>query len=137
MKYKGYSGTIELDQDEGVFHGRVIGITDVVNYEGHSAGDLTKAFRDSVDDYIAFCKERGEEPEKPFSGKFIVRISPELHCLVVEAARSSGQSLNAWVKSAMEAALKSSAMPELESQSRRFRKEPAGRKRAKTISRKT
>lgn len=132
MKYKGYSGTIELDQEEGVFHGRVIGIADVVNYEGRTSDELTKAFHDSVDDYVAFCKERGEEPEKPFSGKFVVRISPELHCVIVEAARCSDQSLNAWVKSAIEAALNNRATSD--GKNRLGKSQQERRKRTKTAS---
>jgi predicted HicB family RNase H-like nuclease len=106
MTYKGYSGTLEIDQEADVFHGVVTGIGDVITYEGKTPSDLAKAFRDSVDDYLAFCKERGEEPEKPYSGKFVVRISPELHRMAADAARASDQSLNAWVKAAIETALK-------------------------------
>jgi predicted HicB family RNase H-like nuclease len=103
--YKGYTGTLELDQEEAIFHGRVIGITDVVTYEGKSPEKLVQAFHDSVDDYLSFCAETNEEPEKPWSGKFVVRISPELHRLAAEAASKADQSLNAWVKLAMESSL--------------------------------
>ena len=103
--YKGYTGTLELDQEEGVFHGRVVGITDVVTYEGKSPEKLVQAFHDSVDDYLAFCAETNKDPEKPWSGKFVVRISPELHMLAAEAASKADQSLNAWVKLAIESSL--------------------------------
>jgi len=105
IAYKGYTGTLEIDQEESVFYGRVVGITDVITYEGKSPAELVKAFHGSVDDYLAFCNERGEQPEQPFSGKFVVRISPELHGMAAEAASKADQSLNAWVKSAIESTL--------------------------------
>jgi len=66
---------------------------------------LVQAFRDSIDDYLAFCNERGEEPERPWSGRFVVRISPELHLMAAEAAAKADQSLNAWVKAAIAVAV--------------------------------
>jgi hypothetical protein len=55
------------------------------------------AFRDSVEDYLDFCAQRGETPEKPYSGKFIVRIEPELHKAIATRARIKRKSLNRWV----------------------------------------
>jgi len=97
MEYKGYTGKVEFDAEDGIFHGEVIDTRDVVTFQGESVAELQKAFRDSVDDYLAFCAERGEEPDKPFSGQFITRISPELHREVNLAAKLAGKSLNAWV----------------------------------------
>lgn len=103
FEYKGYEGRItDVDAEAGLFHGNVIGIQDVVTFEGKTVGDLGKAFRDSVDDYLEFCKERKETPEKPFSGKFVVRLSPEMHHLASEAAAREQISLNAWMVSAVE-----------------------------------
>ena len=70
---------------------------------------LKEAFHDSVDDYLTFCAERGEEPEKPYSGKFVVRVEPELHKNITIEARKKGKSLNIWVKDAISKALKDSA----------------------------
>jgi predicted HicB family RNase H-like nuclease len=75
----------------------VINTRDVITFQGQSVAELKVAFRESVDDYLAFCKERGEAPEKPFSGQFVTRISPELHRQVHLAAVVAGKSLNAWV----------------------------------------
>lgn len=97
MTYKGYQATAELDEEAGVFHGEVINMRDVVTFQGSSVKELKKAFRDSVDDYLEFCASRGEDPEKPFSGKFLVRVPPEVHRVIVTKARRQGQSLNAWV----------------------------------------
>jgi predicted HicB family RNase H-like nuclease len=65
MKYKGYQGIIEFDEASNIFHGEIINTRDVVTFQGTSATELQKAFRDSVDDYLAFCAERGEEPDTP------------------------------------------------------------------------
>jgi predicted HicB family RNase H-like nuclease len=70
MEYKGYVGKVEFDDDVGVFHGEVMNTRDVITFQGTSAAELKTAFQDSVDDYLAFCAERGEEPDKPFSGQF-------------------------------------------------------------------
>ena len=79
MEYKGYIGKVEFDDDADIFHGEVINLRDVITFQGDSVEEIRQAFRESVDDYLAFCAERNEEPEKPFSGKFVVRIPPELH----------------------------------------------------------
>jgi predicted HicB family RNase H-like nuclease len=103
FEYKGYTGAIDTaDTDTGWFTGSIIGIQDVVTFEGKTVPALEKAFRDSVDDYLEFCKELKEAPERPFSGKFVVRLSPELHRSVSEAARQEQMSLNAWVIAAVE-----------------------------------
>jgi len=102
MKFKGYHAKIDYDDDAIVFHGRVLGINDVINFEGDCVEELNKAFRDSVTDYLALCKERGENPEKPFSGKFEVRIQPDLHELLYERAAEEGISINKFVNQVLE-----------------------------------
>ncbi len=97
MEYKGYIGKLEYDDEANIFHGEVINLRDVITFEGESVAKLKKAFRDSIDDYLNFCKERGETPEKPFSGKFLVRIEPKLHKEIVTNARIENKSLNSWV----------------------------------------
>jgi predicted HicB family RNase H-like nuclease len=95
--YNGYSGSIEFDDEDMVFHGRVLGIRDIVTFEAETAEGLVKAFRDSVDDYLAFCEERGVEPQKPYSGKLALRTSPEIHALLSKAAANDGKSINQWI----------------------------------------
>ena len=105
MRYKGYVGKVEFDDEAGTFHGEVLDTRDVITFQGQSVAELTTAFRASIDDYLAFCKLRGEEPNKPFSGQFVARIPPELHRQVNLAASLSGKSLNAWVVEQLQAAV--------------------------------
>jgi predicted HicB family RNase H-like nuclease len=97
MTYKGYIGKVDFDDEARIFHGEVIGIRDVVTFQGSTVEEIEKAFNDSIDDYLDYCKTRNEEPDKPFSGKFVVRVSPEIHRKVYMAAKKSGQSINAWL----------------------------------------
>ncbi len=102
MQYKGYIGRVEFDPDEMILHGEVVGIRDVVTFQGDSVQEIERAFRDSVDDYLAFCKQRGEQPDKPFSGQFVLRIRPDLHRRLSNMAQASGKSLNAFVSESLE-----------------------------------
>jgi predicted HicB family RNase H-like nuclease len=97
MEYKGYVGVTECDEESAIIHGEVINTRDVVTFQGESIAEVKKAFHESVDDYLAFCKARGEDPDKPFSGQFVTRVSPSLHRQASLAAAISGKSLNAWV----------------------------------------
>lgn len=101
MEYKGYFGKVEFDDEADIFYGEVINLRDVVTFQGETVKELRKAFHDSVDDYLEFCAARGEEPEKPYSGKFVVRVDPELHKTISIQARKNGKSLNAWVHEAL------------------------------------
>jgi len=102
MQYKGYVGRVDYDDQAEVFHGEVVNTRDVITFQGATVGELKKAFRDSVEDYLAFCAERREAPEKPFSGQFVTRVSPDLHRRVNLAAKLSGKSINAWVTEQLE-----------------------------------
>ena len=102
MKHKGYIGEAKVDLDAGVIRGRVIGLKDVVTFQGATVEEARAAFVDSVDDYLAFCAERGEKPEKPFSGKLLVRLDPNLHRELSMTAEKSGRSINALVVEALE-----------------------------------
>lgn len=102
MKYKGYIGEVKYDDEGKIFHGEVVGIKDVITFQGESVRELEQSFKDSVNDYLAFCKERGESPDKPYSGRFNIRISPELHAKLDIAARLHSESLNSFVTHALE-----------------------------------
>ena len=105
MEYKGYSaGPIDFDPEDKTFSGVVAGLKDVVHFEGETADQLAAAFRDSIDDYLALCAERGEEPDKPFNGKILVRTEPELHRKAVIRAASAGISLSQWISRQISAA---------------------------------
>lgn len=102
LKYKGYVGHVEYDDEAKIFHGEVLGIKDVVTFQGTSVNELEKAFRDSVDDYLAYCKERGEEPDKPFSGNLHLRMTADLHAKLSIAARLNKESLNTYIVKILE-----------------------------------
>ena len=106
MEYKGYSAKVEFDSDANIFHGEVINLRDVITFEGETVKELKQAFQDSVDDYLDFCAQRGEVPEKPYSGKFVIRVEPELHKNITIEARKAGKSLNVWISDAIYKALK-------------------------------
>lgn len=97
MEYKKYVAIIEFDDEAGLLHGEVMNTRDVITFQGSSVAELRHAFEESVDDYLAFCAERGEQPDKPFSGQFVTRLGAELHREIHFAATRAGQSLNAWV----------------------------------------
>ena len=94
LHYKGYTGHIEFDDEAGLFHGEVLDLKDVVTFQGRSVDEIVQAFRDSVDDYLDFCAERGEKPDKPFSGKFVLQMNPELHHAIHLKAVKAEKSLN-------------------------------------------
>ncbi len=102
MAYKGYVARVEVDDENDTLHGRVINITDVVNFKGRTISDLKREFANSMKEYFEFCKERGVEPEKPFSGKFVLRVSPEVHRAITIAAAREGTSLNKWATEKLE-----------------------------------
>jgi predicted HicB family RNase H-like nuclease len=101
IEYKGYFAKVEFDDEANIFHGEVINLRDVITFQGQTVDELREAFGDSIDDYLEFCAERGEEPEKPYSGKFVVRVEPELHKTIAICARKDGKSLNSWVHDAL------------------------------------
>jgi predicted HicB family RNase H-like nuclease len=105
MEYQGYIGKIEFDEEAGVIHGEVINTRDVITFQGDSVAEVKQAFKDSVDDYLEFCKARGETPDKPFSGQFVTRIPPDLHRQINVAALLAGKSLNAWVVEQLQGAV--------------------------------
>ena len=106
MNYKGYIGSVEYDDENRVFTGTVINTRTVITFHGFSVDELEKEFHTSVDDYLQWCREDGIEPEKPYSGKFNVRFSPELHRRAALGAKRLGISLNSFMERAVEDELK-------------------------------
>lgn len=98
MEYKGYVGCVTFDDDAGIFHGEVVNTRDVITFQGKSVEEIRQAFHNSVDEYIEWCKERNKTPDKPFSGKFVVRIPPALHRSIFLSAKQEGKSLNKWIE---------------------------------------
>lgn len=95
--YKGYTAHVEIDPDANILCGRVLDIKDVITFKGETVEEARQAFQDSVDDYLEWCEELGEEPDKPFSGKLPFRTTPEHHRKIFIAATKAGKSINAWM----------------------------------------
>lgn len=102
LHHKGYTGVVAFDDEANIFHGEVLHVNDVITFQGTSVEELRNAFVESVEDYLAFCAERGAEPEKPFSGQFLLRVSPELHRKISLGAHIRQTSLNAFVTQAVQ-----------------------------------
>lgn len=105
MNYKGYTGHVEYDYEAKIFHGEILDIKDVITFQGQTVDEIEEAFQDSIDDYLQFCEEREEKPDKPFSGKFVVRISPSLHHRIYLKAVQSRKSLNRWITDTLKSQL--------------------------------
>ena len=103
--YRGYKGYFEFDEKADLFHGQVLGIKDVITFQGRSIDELKIALKGSIDDYLDMCEQEGKSPDKPFSGKFSLRLSPKLHSKVAEAAASAHKSINSWVTETVESCL--------------------------------
>jgi len=103
---KGYQGSFEYDPEADLFHGEVIGLTDVVTFQGRSIDELKVALNESLEDYFETCADVGKDPQKPYSGRFNVRIAPEIHQRIANKAAHVGISLNKWVSKALEKAVK-------------------------------
>lgn len=101
MEYKGYIGAVHFDDDAEIFHGEVVNMRDVVTFQADTVEGLKREFQLSVDDYLDFCKERGEQPEKPFSGKLTLRLDPELHRNIYIQSKKANKSLNNWIIEAL------------------------------------
>ena len=101
MEYKGYLGAVEYDAQAKIFHGDIINTRDVITFQGTTVKEIERSFKESINDYVAWCKEEGVEPEKPYSGRFNVRLSPELHRQIVILAKKKKLSLNSFVEKAL------------------------------------
>ena len=101
MEYKGYVGSVEFSENDGVFYGKVMGIRPLISYEGTTAKELIDDFHCAVEEYLSFCEAEGIEPERAYKGSFNVRISPELHKQAVICATAHQMSLNSFVETAM------------------------------------
>jgi predicted HicB family RNase H-like nuclease len=96
MIYKGYAARIEYSDDDQCFIGHIAGINDVVGFHGDSVKELKTAFHEAVNDYLAACKKLGREPQKPYSGRMMLRVPPEVHARAMMMAQAHGKSLNQW-----------------------------------------
>ena len=110
MTYKGFTGYFDFIPDDDEFHGQVIGTRDVIHFSGRSVEELRQALADSVEDYLDLCAQAGRPPEKPCSGQFRLRLSPEIHRLLAVAAKAKGISLNEFGAAAAEKAARDAVL---------------------------
>jgi predicted HicB family RNase H-like nuclease len=104
MTYEGYSARIEFDAEDEIFFGRLAGISDVIGFHADNVSDLKQAFHDAVDDYVETCRKLGKAPQKPYSGKMMFRVDPEIHARAAKAAELAGKSLNQWAEDVLDKA---------------------------------
>lgn len=96
MTYRGYAARIEYSDEDQCFVGHIAGIDDIVGFHGESVTELRSAFEEAVDDYLETCAKLGRAPQKPYSGRLMLRVPPEVHAAVAAAAEVSGKSINQW-----------------------------------------
>jgi predicted HicB family RNase H-like nuclease len=106
LEFKGYAGSVEFSAEDHVFFGKIIGVRDVVTFEGTTVKELTKAFHEAVDTYLRTCESLGKEPDKEFKGSFNVRVKPSIHRLASMKSAALKISLNNFVEKVLEKELK-------------------------------
>lgn len=84
-----------------VIVGRVLDIDDIIAFHGASVSEFEANFHAAIDSYLAASAALGSPPEKPASGKVMLRIAPEVHAAALKAAARSGTSLNKWAEAAL------------------------------------
>lgn len=117
---------VAFDEEAQILHGEVVNTRDVIAFQADAVAALEQEFHKSVDVYLAFCKEVGQEPEKPFSGKFVVRLSPDTHCRAYLAAKRAGKSLNRWVSGVLQEKLPDQGAPKAPRQPMRRKRRRSG-----------
>ncbi len=98
MQYKGYQANVVYEAEDDLLVGHIMHINDIIGFHGTSLKEVKAAFKEAVDDYLDHCKETGKSPNKPFSGKVMFRIAPEIHARAALAAQLKGMSLNQWAE---------------------------------------
>jgi predicted HicB family RNase H-like nuclease len=106
MSHKGYSARIEFDDRDNIFVGRILGVRTMISFHGETVAELRSEFERAVDDYVHECKEQGIEPEKPASGKLLLRVPPDVHGRAMVAAQAAGKSLNQWATELLQGAVR-------------------------------
>ena len=102
IQYKGYVGSVEFSEEDGLFYGKVMGIRSLISYEGETARELVDDFHAAVDDYLETCREEGRKPEVAYKGSFNIRISPELHKRLAIYTAAHNISLNSYIEETLE-----------------------------------
>ncbi|GAB2855150.1 type II toxin-antitoxin system HicB family antitoxin [Pseudoduganella ginsengisoli] len=105
MNYKGYVARIEFDERDNIFVGRVLGLRAMISFHGETVSELRSAFEGAIEDFLLDCKDQGIKPEKPASGKLMLRVPPEIHGAALVAAQAAGKSLNQWATEVLQSAV--------------------------------
>ncbi len=106
MAHKGYTARVELDDRDNIFVGRILGIRSIISFHGETVAGLRAKFKQAVNEYLAECEELGLKPEKPASGKMLLRVPPEVHGKALVVAQAAGKSLNQWATEILQRAVK-------------------------------
>jgi len=104
LTYKGYSARIDFDAEDEIFFGSIAGVPDVIGFHADSVVGLKHAFHEAVDDYVETCRKLGRAPHKPYSGKMMFRVDPDIHARAAKAAELAGKSLNQWAEEVLDKA---------------------------------
>ncbi len=105
MTYKGYTARVEYDERDNIFVGRILGVRSIISFHGQTVAELRAEFEHAVKDYLADCRHQGVPPEKPASGKLLLRVPPEVHGRALVAAQAAGKSLNQWATEVLQHAV--------------------------------
>jgi predicted HicB family RNase H-like nuclease len=109
LQHKGYDGSVLYSAEDRLLHGRILGIRDMVSYEGTDVTSLEENFKAAIDEYLAFCSVEGKTPDTPFKGSFNVRLSQDLHKRAALFAEEHNRKLNAVINDALREFLAKSA----------------------------
>jgi predicted HicB family RNase H-like nuclease len=105
MTCKGYTARVEYDERDNILVGRILGIRSIISFHGKTVAELRAEFEQAIKEYLADCKKDSAPPEKPASGKLLLRVPPEIHGRALVAAQAAGKSLNQWATEVLENAV--------------------------------
>lgn len=111
MSYRGYSTAMTFDPDDKIIVGRVLDVDDIITFHSESVANFEANFHVVIDDYIAACETLGGAPEKPASGKLMLRVAPSVHAAAIRAATRKGMSLNKWAEEVLQSASRAGSRP--------------------------
>ena len=96
MSYRDYRASMTFDPDDKIIVGRVLDIDDIIGFHGESVREFEQAFHEAIDDYLDACEKLGQVPDKPASGRMMLRVDPAIHAAALKAAKRERTSLNQW-----------------------------------------
>ncbi|HCM25768.1 MAG: hypothetical protein A2Z99_02480 [Treponema sp. GWB1_62_6] len=98
FSYKGFIAEVDYDDNAETFYGSVVNANTIMSFRGTEVAELKASFADVVDSYLGDCERDGIDPEKPFSGKITVRLTPVLHRKVAIKAAARKESMNQYLE---------------------------------------